>query len=105
MSKKSGGSRHAGHTGNVRGDRPNVNCAPARAKGCVWRRFVLGKGNSKEERMAVYANQTIIKYGVGFGSALAMSVSFALNKSIGWAIIHGLLGWFYVVYAWLFKAY
>ena len=43
--------------------------------------------------------------GVARRDALAMSVSFALNKSIGWAIIHGLLGWFYVVYAWLFKAY
>ena len=50
-------------------------------------------------------DQTVVKYGVGFGSALAMSVSFALNKSIFWAIIHGILGWIYVVYAWLFKAY
>ncbi|WP_170300325.1 hypothetical protein [Solidesulfovibrio aerotolerans] len=55
--------------------------------------------------MAVYANQTIIKYGVGFGSALAMAVSFTLNKSIAWAIIHGILGWIYVFYAWIFKSY
>ena len=55
--------------------------------------------------MAVYANQTIVKYGVGFGSALAMAVSFSLNKSILWAIIHGILGWVYVLYAWLFKSY
>ena len=53
--------------------------------------------------MAVYANQTIIKYGVGFGSALAMAVSFTLNKSIFWAIIHGILGWIYVAYYALFK--
>jgi hypothetical protein len=53
----------------------------------------------------VYLKQTVIKYGVGFGSALAMAVSFTLNKSIFWAIIHGLLGWIYVVYAWLFKSY
>ena len=37
--------------------------------------------------------------------ALAMAVSFTLNKSIFWAIIHGVLGWIYVVYAWLFKTY
>jgi hypothetical protein len=55
--------------------------------------------------MEVFTRQTIVKYGVGFGSALAMSVSFALNKSIFWAIIHGLFGWFYVFYAWLFKSY
>jgi len=48
---------------------------------------------------------TIIKYGVGFGSALAMAVSFSLNKSIIWAVIHGILGWVYVVYAGLFKSY
>jgi len=105
MSKKSGGSRHAGHMGNVRGGRPNVNCAPGRTKGCAQGRFMVERGKNLEEHMAVYANQTIIKYGVGFGSALAMAVSFTLNKSIGWAIVHGLLGWFYVVYAWLFKAY
>ena len=48
---------------------------------------------------------TIIKYGVGFGSALAMAVSFTLNKSIFWAVIHGVLGWIYVIYAGLFKSY
>lgn len=55
--------------------------------------------------MPVYMNQTVVKYGVGFGSALAMSVSFTLNKSIAWAIIHGILGWIYVLYAWIFKTY
>ena len=55
--------------------------------------------------MEVYTRQTIVKYGVGFGSALAMAISFTLNRSIIWAIIHGILGWIYVVYAWLFKSY
>ena len=54
--------------------------------------------------MAVY-RQTIVRYGVGFGSALAMAVSFGLNKSIFWAIIHGILGWLYVLYAWMFKSF
>ncbi len=48
---------------------------------------------------------TVVKYGVSFGSALAMAVSFTLNKSILWAMIHGLLGWIYVFYAALFKSY
>jgi hypothetical protein len=39
------------------------------------------------------------KYGVGFGSALAMVISYDANHSILWAIIHGIFGWFYVVYA------
>ena len=39
------------------------------------------------------------KYGVGFGSALAMVISYDANHSILWAIIHGIFGWLYVVYA------
>ncbi len=42
------------------------------------------------------------KYGVGFGSALAISISYTNNHSIPWAIIHGILGWLYVIYVALF---
>jgi hypothetical protein len=41
--------------------------------------------------------------GVSFGSALAMAISFNVNQSIGWAILHGLLSWFYVIYFAVFK--
>jgi hypothetical protein len=44
-----------------------------------------------------------VKYGVGFGSALAMVISYANNHSILWAIIHGILGWLYVIYFALFR--
>jgi hypothetical protein len=40
----------------------------------------------------------IVKSGIGFGSALAIAISFATHKSVLWAIIHGFFGWFYVVY-------
>ena len=36
--------------------------------------------------------------GVGFGSALAITISWSLHKSIVWAVIHGLFSWFYVIY-------
>ena len=42
------------------------------------------------------------KYGVGFGSALAIAISYNTNHSILWAIIHGILGWLYVIYFALF---
>ena len=42
-------------------------------------------------------------HGVGFGSALAMAISFNLNQSLGWAILHGLFGWLYVIYFAVFK--
>jgi hypothetical protein len=43
------------------------------------------------------------KYGVGFGSALAMAISYPTNHSIAWAIVDGLLGWLYVIYFALFR--
>ncbi len=33
-----------------------------------------------------------------FGSALAIVLSYTQNSSILWAIIHGILSWFYVIY-------
>jgi hypothetical protein len=36
--------------------------------------------------------------GIGFGSALAIAISYTTNKSILCAIIHGILGWLYVIY-------
>ena len=42
-------------------------------------------------------------HGVGFGSALAMAISFNVNHSLGWAILHGLFGWLYVIYFAVFK--
>ena len=42
------------------------------------------------------------KYGIGFGSALAIAMSYSNNHSILWAIIHGIFGWLYVIYFALF---
>jgi hypothetical protein len=41
--------------------------------------------------------------GITFGSALAIAISWSANKSIIWAIIHGLFSWLYVIYYALFK--
>jgi hypothetical protein len=38
------------------------------------------------------------KAGIGFGSALAIAISWSANQSILWAILHGLFSWIYVVY-------
>jgi hypothetical protein len=40
----------------------------------------------------------VVKAGVSFGSALAMVISWTANKSLLWAIVHGLMSWLYVVY-------
>ena len=36
--------------------------------------------------------------GITFGAALAMVISYVQWRSIGWAIMHGCLGWIYVIY-------
>jgi len=38
------------------------------------------------------------KAGISFGAALAMVISYVKWQSILWAIIHGCLGWIYVIY-------
>ncbi len=59
---------------------------------------------TKRETTIIHNHNTIqnitkeITKGVGFGAALAMVVSYVKWQSIGWAIIHGLLNWGYVIY-------
>ena len=44
------------------------------------------------------SNSSITIGTCGMGTSLAMILSWSINQSIGWAFLHGLLGWFYVVY-------
>ena len=39
-----------------------------------------------------------VSNGVGFGAALAVVCSWQRNRSILWAILAGIFGWFYVIY-------
>lgn len=48
------------------------------------------------------AGTSVVRAGIGFGTALAITLSWT-NKSLLWVIIHGILGWIYVVYYALFK--
>lgn len=36
--------------------------------------------------------------GVTFGAVLAVVISYHAYSSVGWAILHGILGWIYVIY-------
>lgn len=40
----------------------------------------------------------VVRTGMTFGSVLAIAISFTVNKSILWAILHGFFSWFYVFY-------
>jgi hypothetical protein len=40
----------------------------------------------------------IVSGGIGIGSALALIISWSINHSLLWALIHGMLGWAYIFY-------
>lgn len=44
-----------------------------------------------------------VKVGITFGNALAIAISWSRNRSLLWAIVHGVLSWFYVIYFALFQ--
>jgi hypothetical protein len=50
----------------------------------------------------VYDQPVYVAPGVGLGTIIAVVISWSRNKSILWAIIHGILGWLYVIYALIF---
>jgi len=49
---------------------------------------MAGKVNAKYSGGATY----------GIGTILAIVISWTSYKAIGWAIIHGVLSWIYVIY-------
>ncbi|MFN0083663.1 MAG: hypothetical protein ACKVOM_14240 [Ferruginibacter sp.] len=46
-----------------------------------------------------YNQPVYLAPGVDLGTIIAVVISWSRNKSILWAIIHGILGWLYVIYA------
>lgn len=56
------------------------------------------EGQPPVRERVVVRTREVVKSGVGFGSALAIAISWSVNKSILWAIIHGILSWLYVIY-------
>lgn len=51
----------------------------------------------EQDRKRSVVQKTLWK-GVSFGSVLAMVISYCNWHSVGWAIVHGLLSWVYVIY-------
>lgn len=49
--------------------------------------------------MANYSVRTeVVKGGLSFGSALAITISWYKNQSVLWAIFHGFCSWLYVIF-------
>lgn len=53
---------------------------------------------SDQPRVTVVSAKGAARAGIGFGSALAIAISWSEHHSILWAIVQGFLGWVYVVY-------
>ena len=49
-------------------------------------------------QIANQATTTVTQTGIGLGSAIAVVCSWHRNRSILWAILAGILSWFYVIY-------
>lgn len=69
----------------------------AEALGVSVEEIVYG---TKRETTTIVNNNTVehVTKGLTFGAALAMIISYVKWQSIGWAILHGLLNWIYVMY-------
>jgi hypothetical protein len=48
--------------------------------------------------MTATYRREFVRSGIGIGAALAITISWSVNHSVLWAIIHGILSWIYVVY-------
>jgi len=44
------------------------------------------------------ARTTTTSAGISLGAAIAVTISWSQHASILWAILHGILGWLYVIY-------
>lgn len=58
----------------------------------------LKEGNNNRNSVV----KKTVKSGISFGTCLAMIISYTAWESIFGAIIHGVLGWIYVIY-YIFK--
>ena len=61
--------------------------------------FVLCSCAAQPDGHYVYMQPVYVGPGLGLGTIIAVVISWTRNKSILWAIIHGILGWLYVIYA------
>jgi len=39
-----------------------------------------------------------INFGASVGTAVAAVISWSVNHSVGWAILHAMFSWFYILY-------
>jgi len=65
--------------------------------------FITACTDSVDTNDNAYTRPVYYGPGIGLGTIIAVVISWSRNKSILWAIVHGILGWLYVIYAILVK--
>ena len=64
--------------------------------------LIYGPTDSEKKTITKLKENTTVEKsidtGAALGTALAVVLSYIKWKSIGWAILHGILGWVYVIY-------
>jgi hypothetical protein len=66
-------------------------------KGIIEKYVEMIKNEIKTEEDKKLAESAITTFST-LGVSLAVVLSWSINQSIWWAIFHGILSWFYVIY-------
>lgn len=82
--------------------RYNHSAAVARGEAQLQRTQTLWLGPSGHFEVMMNTIRTYY-VGLGYGSVLAMVISYTQNHSVLWAIIDSMLSWFYVLYHLIFQ--
>ena len=53
---------------------------------------------NKPEKVFIFRPLGFIEHLFNIGVCLSVVISWGVNKSILWAVLHGCCGWFYVLY-------
>ncbi len=61
-------------------------------------RIIYGKSKNKWHFAVNMGPQESAQTAINLGSVIAVVISYAKWQSIGWAILHGIFGWVYVLY-------
>jgi len=59
---------------------------------------IIAAQNTADPETTNKVTNTVTQTGISLGSVIAVVTSWDRNKSLLWAIIHGILGWLYVIY-------
>ncbi|MCU7616867.1 hypothetical protein NZ698_06635 [Chryseobacterium sp. PBS4-4] len=59
---------------------------------------IIAAQNTSDPETTNKVTNTVTQTGISLGSVIAVVTSWDRNKSLLWAIIHGILGWLYVIY-------